>query len=161
VIVLYESTNVAKVIKTTAKAKNIQLKDMLIELELSKDTLSNMYRGSMLKGDSLARIADYLDVSVDYLLGRTDEQATTHYSNNVSDNNFSNFVHGNGAVTVGSFSVGSISNPQNADYTQKETQQNKLSDEETEILDIYRSLNIRKKAKFLNMALDIEKEKSN
>lgn len=69
---MYESTNVAEIIKKRAKTSNIQLKDMLLELKLNKNTLSNMYNGSMLKGDSLARIADYLDCSVDYLLGRTD-----------------------------------------------------------------------------------------
>lgn len=69
---MYKSTNVAETIKKRAKTLNIQLKDMLLELKLNKNTLSNMYNGSMLKGDSLARIADYLDCSVDYLLGRTD-----------------------------------------------------------------------------------------
>lgn len=69
---MYNSSNTAEIIKKTAKSKNIQLKDMLIELELNKNTLSNMYKGSMLKGDSLARIADYLGCSVDYLLRRTD-----------------------------------------------------------------------------------------
>lgn len=69
---MYESTVIAEVIKKSAKLNNIQLKNMLIELELNKNTLSNMYKGSMLKADSLARIADYLDCSVDYLLGRTD-----------------------------------------------------------------------------------------
>ena len=69
---MYESTKVAETIKKTAKSQNIQLKEMLMELDLNKNTLSNMYNGSMLKGDSLARIADYLDCSVDYLLGRTD-----------------------------------------------------------------------------------------
>ena len=70
---MYESGIIAENIKKTAKAKNIQLKDMLLELQLNKNTLSNMYNGSMLRGDSLARIADYLDCSVDYLLGRTDK----------------------------------------------------------------------------------------
>lgn len=69
---MYESTTVAENIKMRAKSLGIQLKDMLLELHLNKNTLSNMYNGSMLKGDSLARIADYLDCSVDYLLGRTD-----------------------------------------------------------------------------------------
>lgn len=69
---MYESTIVAETIKKSAKSNSVQLKDMLIELELNKNTLSNMYKGSMLKADSLARIADYLDCSVDYLLGRTD-----------------------------------------------------------------------------------------
>lgn len=71
-VFMYESTIVAENIKKTAKISNIQLKDMLLDLHLNKNTLSNMYNGSMLKGDSLARIADYLDCSVDYLLGRTD-----------------------------------------------------------------------------------------
>lgn len=69
---MYESNIVAENIKRTAKNTNIQLKDMLLDLNLNKNTLSNMYNGSMLKADSLARIADYLDCSVDYLLGRTD-----------------------------------------------------------------------------------------
>lgn len=69
---MYEPAIVAENIKQTAKNRNTQLKDMLLDLNLNKNTLSNMYKGSMLKGDSLARIADYLDCSVDYLLGRTD-----------------------------------------------------------------------------------------
>ena len=69
---MYESHKVAENIKRTAKTSNVQLKDMLLDLHLNKNTLSNMYNGSMLKGDSLAHIADYLGCSVDYLLGRTD-----------------------------------------------------------------------------------------
>ena len=69
---MYESAKAAETIKRRAKANGIQLKDMLLDLHLNKNTLSNMYGGSMLKGDSLARIADYLDCSVDYLLGRTE-----------------------------------------------------------------------------------------
>jgi transcriptional regulator with XRE-family HTH domain len=55
-----------------AKFKSVALKDMLSDLELGSNTMSNMRHGRMLAADSLARIADYLDVSVDYLLGRTD-----------------------------------------------------------------------------------------
>ena len=68
---MYEPNIVAERIKKIAKSKNIQLKEMLLYLNLNKNTLSNMYNGSMLKADSLARIADYLDCSVDYLLGRS------------------------------------------------------------------------------------------
>lgn len=70
---MYESTKIAENIKLTAKIKGKQLKEMFATLNLNKNTLSNMYNGSMLKGDSLAKIADYLDCSVDYLLGRTDK----------------------------------------------------------------------------------------
>ena len=69
---MYDSTKVAESIKNRAKERNVQIKDMLLDLNLNKNTLSTMYSGSMLKGDSLARIADYLECSVDYLLGRTE-----------------------------------------------------------------------------------------
>ena len=72
---MYAPEKVAESIKNRAKERNIQIKDMLLDLGLNKNTLSTMYSGSMLKGDSLARIADYLDCSVDYLLGRTDNPA--------------------------------------------------------------------------------------
>ena len=46
---------------------------MLKDCELNKNIISTMLsRGSMPKADNLAKIADYLDCSVDYLLGRTD-----------------------------------------------------------------------------------------
>ena len=69
---MYDSAKVAESIKNRAKERNVQIKDMLLDLNLNKNTLSTMYSGSMLKGDSLARIDDYLECSVDYLLGRTE-----------------------------------------------------------------------------------------
>lgn len=69
---MYVSHNIAKTIKDVAKTKNITIKEMLSELELGSNSMSAMYHGKMIASDSLARIADYLDVSVDYLLGRTD-----------------------------------------------------------------------------------------
>lgn len=70
---MYNAQETAETIKTYAKTKNVLIKDMLEQCELSKNALSSMLsRGSWLKADNLARIADYLDCSVDYLLGRTD-----------------------------------------------------------------------------------------
>ena len=45
---------------------------MLEDVGLGFNTMSNM-KSSMPKADNLAKIADYLEVSVDYLLGRTDD----------------------------------------------------------------------------------------
>lgn len=70
---MYESAELAKTIKKVARAKKILLKDMFEATGLSKHTLSNLNKGSMIGADSLAKIADYLDCSVDYLLGRSDE----------------------------------------------------------------------------------------
>ena len=77
---MYDPEKIADSIKNRAKERNIQMKDMLLDLGLNKNTLSTMYNGSMLKGDSLARIADYLDCSVDYLLGRTDKRLQISFS---------------------------------------------------------------------------------
>ena len=70
---MYKSLNVAEVIKARAKQKGVILKDMLSELGLGSNTMSNMRHNRMKAPDRLARIADYLDCSVDYLLGRTDK----------------------------------------------------------------------------------------
>jgi transcriptional regulator with XRE-family HTH domain len=70
---MYNAQQVAERIKEQAKFKNILIKNMLDECELNKNALSSMLsRGSWLQANNLARIADYLDCSVDYLLGRTD-----------------------------------------------------------------------------------------
>ncbi|MGP1361093.1 MAG: helix-turn-helix domain-containing protein [Candidatus Fimenecus sp.] len=69
---LYNSPKVANTIKSFSKSKKIALKDILIACDLGSNTFSHMLHGKSIAFDSLAKIADYLDVSVDYLLGRTD-----------------------------------------------------------------------------------------
>ena len=75
---MYNSQIVAERIKKKASENNIALGNMFAELGISNNTLHNM-KTSMPKSDTLARIADYLNVSVDYLLGRTDNP-------NINDN---------------------------------------------------------------------------
>lgn len=67
---MYNSHDLAILIKSRAKEKNIAIKDMLSDLSLGSNTMSGLYHGKSIAFDSLARIADYLDCSVDYLLGR-------------------------------------------------------------------------------------------
>lgn len=69
---LYTSPKVANAIKSYAKSQGITLKNMLSDLNMGSNTFSHMLHGRMIASDSLARIADYLNCSVDYLLGRTD-----------------------------------------------------------------------------------------
>lgn len=71
---MYESSKVSENIKMTAKSKNIAIGKMLLDCEISKNALSTMQSGGYLpRTETLAKIADYLDCSVDYLLGRTDK----------------------------------------------------------------------------------------
>ena len=69
---MYDSHNLTIRIKSVAESKKKVIKDMLIACELGSNTMSAMYHGKSIAFDSLAKIADYLDCSVDYLIGRTD-----------------------------------------------------------------------------------------
>ena len=75
---LYTSHNLAISIKARAKVQKIAIKNMLIDCELGSNTMSALYHGKSIAFDSLAKIADYLDCSVDYLLGRTDKPEINH-----------------------------------------------------------------------------------
>lgn len=80
---MYDVNKTVTLIKKTAKLNGISTVEMLEHLELNKNTLSTMSnRGSWIKSDSLARIADYLDVSVDYLLGRTEKSSSSGLTEN-------------------------------------------------------------------------------
>ena len=157
VIILYNSTNVAEMIKKTAKLKNIQLKDMLIELQLNKNTLSNMYKGSMLKGDSLARIADYLNCSVDYLLGRTDEHSkitgSTIAAERIKDTNIQSDVIEDTSIIGINIENTNIGNAHKRINPEQATSEN-----EAELLEIYRSLNLRDKTTLMNFIFKIKEE---
>lgn len=69
---VYNSEDTAKRIKAMAKQQKISLKVMLPELGLGINLISQSVKGQSISGVNLARIADYLDCSVDYLLGRTE-----------------------------------------------------------------------------------------
>lgn len=65
------SQEIADIIRFQVSVKRLTISKMLTDIGLAKNTLQNMDNGSMIKADSLGKIADYLDCSVDYLLGRT------------------------------------------------------------------------------------------
>lgn len=68
---MYNATEIATRINQILKEKQLSQKDMLENCKLSKNAISSMIsRGSMLRADNLARIADYLDCSIDFLMGR-------------------------------------------------------------------------------------------
>ena len=70
---MYNSQMVAELIKGLAKVRGISISKMLDDCELSKNTLSSMLSGGFFpRSIAIAKIADYLDCSIDYLMGRTD-----------------------------------------------------------------------------------------
>ena len=70
---MYDTHSLAELIKSTAKNRGITMKEVLSGCNISGNTMSTLYHGKAIAFDSLAKIADYLDCSVDYLLGRTDD----------------------------------------------------------------------------------------
>ena len=66
------SSEIAERIKLIAKSKGLTVSTVLKEVNLGRNTMAN-FKTSMPKADNLAKIADYLDCSIDYLMGRTDD----------------------------------------------------------------------------------------
>lgn len=66
-------------IMSIAKNQGLSKNKLLINAELNKSVFDNMKKGQIPSVEKIHKIADYLDCSVDYLLGRTDN-ANSHKS---------------------------------------------------------------------------------
>ena len=83
---MYNSQEIAQRIKFMAKEKRVSVAQLLIECGLGKNTIVKMGNGTDILSQNLAKIADYLEISVDYLLGRKDTPEITE-SIHISSNN--------------------------------------------------------------------------
>lgn len=62
-------------LKELRKEKGITQLQLALELNMSQNTISRYETGERQAGyDELIRIADYFNVSIDYLLGRSDKK---------------------------------------------------------------------------------------
>lgn len=131
---MYNSLNIAENIKNTAKMKKVTVKCMLADLDLSVNTLQNM-KTSMPKSDTIARIADYLNCSVDYLLGRTDNPDGT--GNNISQSN----IAGNNNASINNASPAPV--------------HDSVTDE---FMKIFKELSFEDKAELMHSAVQMKKK---
>lgn len=69
---MYDSQEIANRIKSRAKTQGFSVSNVLSACELGKNTVAKIGQGTDILTLNFAKIADYLDCSVDYLLGRTD-----------------------------------------------------------------------------------------
>lgn len=72
---MYDSDRMAKRIKQTAREKGIALKVMLPQCGLGINALNQIRPDSRFSPKSLQAIADYMSVTVDFLLCYTDDPA--------------------------------------------------------------------------------------
>ncbi len=65
----------AELIKKLAACEGVSVSKLLSDCEMNKNALFTMQNsGYFPRVEALSRVADYFDVSVDYLLGRTDRK---------------------------------------------------------------------------------------
>lgn len=74
---MHNSQDIAKRIKSAAKSKGLSVGVLLSRCGLGVNTVSKIANGNDILTLNFLRIAEELDVSVDYLLGRT-ENAESH-----------------------------------------------------------------------------------
>lgn len=98
---LYNSPYVANNIKEYSKSKKIPLKTILESCNLGSNTFSHMLHGKVIAYDSLAKIADFLNCSVDYLLGRTDNPNIGNTEAYIGGDNHGVQAVRNGTVIIG------------------------------------------------------------
>lgn len=132
---MYSAQILVNNIKHRAKSKNILIRDMLLNCGLNVNSLSQISDKKGLSSFSLAKIADCLDCSVDYLLGRT------------SSDNYSVTQIGTGNVN------GNISN---STLTVNSTSE--LSEYEADIIRVFRSLTPKQKNQVMTYIYDLEEQ---
>lgn len=126
-----DNIQIAKKIKQLCKSKNITVKTLLDDCNIGRGFIYNLEKRQQIPlADKLEVIADYLDVSIDYLVGRTDNpQITTPVDNS------------------------------NKDISQSLTQESKdiaKTQEEAEILQVYRLLDVRDRTKLMSFVFELE-----
>ena len=67
----YEPSIIAEKIKKECMRQDVTIKTMLKELNVNKDTIYKMSHGTAVAYTTIARICDYLHISIDTLLDRT------------------------------------------------------------------------------------------
>lgn len=102
------------------------------EIGVSNSVCTKWKNGSIPNGETLLKLSNYFNVSIDYLLGRTD--TPTGYSNGIN----------NVQTTVNSPQISGNNN--NVSGGRAGT----VSDEELEILELIRKLSLKKRVEFIS-----------
>lgn len=134
---MYNSQETIFRIKQRAKEQGIAILDLQTKCDLGRNAISQAAKSQDgMKARNLFAIAEVLDCSVDYLLGRTDNPEVTYNNHALS---------GDGGVAVAGGTNITISNQQK---------------EDTELLDLIKSLSLKKRVKIISMIYEeLEEEK--
>lgn len=137
---MYNSQLVTERIKQVTKEKNVSMSQLNEICGLSKNAISSAGKSQEgMKAKNLYIIAEYLDVSVDYLLGRTDEPHTLGgHSIKIKE------IHGDHSANV------------NINQAEKEKATCSDSDETiSELVAVFKTLNFCDKAKVMSLIAEL------
>lgn len=137
-----QNSQITTIIKSRCKEKNISIAQLLLECEITKSFVYDLEkRNTSPSADRLVKIADRLDCSVDYLLGRTDNP-------NISQNYSNNNISYSSNIAFGEYSA--VENNGNT-----EVQDDEMT---IELVKAFKSLPFSDKMEIMNLVLEKTKK---
>lgn len=127
-------------IKTLCKQRKVDMKTMLSDCSLGINAIRQINDSKGMSSVSLAKIADYLGCSVDYLLGRTGTTSITNTGDVNGNNNILGQVNGSVAISGNNENTG-------------------LSELEREMLKVFKPLDTKKRMELIQLAYSIAENK--
>jgi len=134
-----------QIIDNRLKDMGITAKKMLLDLGYSDGLISTWRKGVEPSAIKLHRIAEYIGLSMDYLL------TGQEINGNISV----------GEITANNGSIGVNNAPATITVNNGHNTTRELSKEEIELLKIYNSLDVKSRHKILNLAFELEENKNN
>jgi len=135
--------------KPNPVAKKIGISSGIVTKWKNEDTLPN--------GETLLKIADYFDVSVDYLLGRTNDctkiKGSTIVAGKIKDTNIQSDIIEDTSImgiNIENTNIGSTYRKNNTELT--------INENEAELLKVYRSLSFRDKHELMSIVYKMQDE---
>lgn len=122
------------------KLNNIKPNPLAKKIDIASSTVTSWKNGAIPNGETLIKIADYFNVSIDYLLDRTNNPNLTE-KNSISQQVTNSSAHGNITLTAN-----------------KKNSENESI--EQEILEELKNLNFIEKSEVINCIANIKKRKT-
>ena len=112
----------------------------------SSGNLSTWKKGYM-RSDYLKKVAEILNVSADYLLGRTEQKnASMNNGSVINSGSNNNIQNGNNII-----------NSNNNNITQSDNNQKSLDETSVQVAEMFQNLDIQNKAKVLSYMIEVTK----
>lgn len=158
----------AQIIKSQCKLKSISISKLLKECEVRKSFIYDLEKRNYTPSvEVMERISNYLDCSVDYLLGRTNNPNLIINKSYLEDNmkNILNSSFGNNSTFINGSSNSTVISGNNLNIHENKGNENKKSDnsiseQQKELMRIYNSLNIKEQTELLSFAFKLEENKN-